>query len=54
VPDADSARRRLAGEGFEVSEVRTGRRPGTRVFTVRGPTHGVATLMLERTAPPEG
>lgn len=52
VPDADAARARLAGLDFDVSELRTGRRPGTRVFTVRGPTHGVATLMLEVT--PDG
>jgi catechol 2,3-dioxygenase-like lactoylglutathione lyase family enzyme len=32
VPDADGARERLAGDGFDVSEVRRGRKPGTRVF----------------------
>jgi len=47
VPDADAARERLARDGFDVSDVRTGRKPGTRVATVRGPTHGVATLLLE-------
>ena len=47
VPDADAARARLAAEGFDVSEVRRGRKPGTRVFTVRAETHGVATLCLE-------
>ena len=47
VRDADAARARLAGLGFDVSEVRTGRRPGTRVFTVRDAPFGVATLMLE-------
>jgi catechol 2,3-dioxygenase-like lactoylglutathione lyase family enzyme len=47
VPDADAARERLAGEGFDVSQVRRGRKPGTRVFTVRSETHGVATLCLE-------
>ena len=51
VPDADAARERLAGEGFDVTEVRRGRRPGTRVFTVRAETHGVATLCLEENAP---
>jgi catechol 2,3-dioxygenase-like lactoylglutathione lyase family enzyme len=51
VPDADAARERLAVEGFEVSEVRRGRKPGTRVFTVRAETHGVPTLCLE--APPK-
>jgi catechol 2,3-dioxygenase-like lactoylglutathione lyase family enzyme len=47
VPDADAARERLVGEGFDVSGVRRGRKPGTRVFTVRAETHGVATLCLE-------
>lgn len=47
VRDADAARARLAEWDFDVSEVRAGRKPGTRVFTVRGPTHGVATLCLE-------
>jgi catechol 2,3-dioxygenase-like lactoylglutathione lyase family enzyme len=46
VPDVDAARARLADGGFDVSEVRVGRRPGTRVCTVRGPTHGVATLLI--------
>jgi catechol 2,3-dioxygenase-like lactoylglutathione lyase family enzyme len=47
VRDADAAHARLAAEGFDVSEVRKGRKPGTRVLTVRGSTHGVATLLLE-------
>jgi catechol 2,3-dioxygenase-like lactoylglutathione lyase family enzyme len=53
VGDADAARARLAEAGFDVSEVRTGRRPGTRVLTVRGDPCGVATLMLEPTPRPE-
>jgi catechol 2,3-dioxygenase-like lactoylglutathione lyase family enzyme len=47
VGDADAARARLAAAGFDVSEVRPGRRPGTRVLTVRDGTHGVPTLILE-------
>lgn len=47
VGDADAAHARLVDEGFEVSEVRAGHKPGTRVFTVKGPTEGVATLFLE-------
>jgi len=47
VANADAARARLAAAGFEVSDVRVGRRPGTRVFTVHGDPCGVATLMLE-------
>jgi catechol 2,3-dioxygenase-like lactoylglutathione lyase family enzyme len=46
VPDVDGARERVAVAGFDVSEVRTGMKPGTRVCTVRGGTHGVATLLL--------
>jgi hypothetical protein len=46
VPDIDAAHARLVAAGFDVSEIRTGRRPGTRVATVRGETHGVATLVL--------
>jgi catechol 2,3-dioxygenase-like lactoylglutathione lyase family enzyme len=41
VRDADAARARLLAAGFDVSEVRAGRRPGTRVLTVRDGTHGV-------------
>jgi catechol 2,3-dioxygenase-like lactoylglutathione lyase family enzyme len=47
VRDADAARARLLAAGFDVSEVRAGRRPGTRVLTVRDGTHGVPTLLLE-------
>jgi catechol 2,3-dioxygenase-like lactoylglutathione lyase family enzyme len=50
VADVGAARVRLAADGFDVSEARTGRRPGTRVCTVRGPSHGVATLLLEPAA----
>jgi len=46
VPDLDAAHARLVAAGFDVSEIRTGRRPGTRVATVRAETHGVATLVI--------
>jgi catechol 2,3-dioxygenase-like lactoylglutathione lyase family enzyme len=49
VHDIDAAVARLAREGFDVSEVRTGRRPGTRVATVHGDPCGVATLLIEPT-----
>jgi catechol 2,3-dioxygenase-like lactoylglutathione lyase family enzyme len=49
VADADAARERLAGAGLDVSEVRAGVKPGTRVFTVRDRTCGVPTLMIEPT-----
>lgn len=47
VADADAARERLAGAGVDVSKVRAGMKPGTRVFTVRDNTCGVPTLMIE-------
>lgn len=46
VPDIDRARRRLVASGFNVSDVRQGRRPGTNVFTVRDAPLGVATLFI--------
>ncbi len=51
VRDADAARARLGASGFDVSEVRPGRRPGTRVLSVRHGTHGVPTLLLEPARP---
>lgn len=47
VANTDAANARLKAQGFDVSEVRTGRKPGTRVFTVRNNTLGVPTLMVE-------
>jgi catechol 2,3-dioxygenase-like lactoylglutathione lyase family enzyme len=52
VADADAARARLASAGIEVSDVRTGRQPGTRVLTVRDGTCGIPTLLVERTPKP--
>jgi catechol 2,3-dioxygenase-like lactoylglutathione lyase family enzyme len=49
IDDIDAARTRLMAEGIEVSEVRSGRKPGTRVMSVRSGTCGVQTLFLERT-----
>ncbi len=47
VENADAARARLAEGGLNVSEVRAGLKPGTRVFTVRDGTCGAPTLMIE-------
>jgi catechol 2,3-dioxygenase-like lactoylglutathione lyase family enzyme len=44
--DVAAARARVAAAGFDVSEVRPGQKPGTRVCTVRGATNGVGTLLL--------
>src|SRR6202011_1611347 len=50
VADIDATRARLASAGVDVSDVRTGRKPGTRVLTVRNGTCGIPTLLGERTA----
>jgi catechol 2,3-dioxygenase-like lactoylglutathione lyase family enzyme len=46
VADVGGARERLAADGFDVSPVRAGRKPGTSVCTVRSDTCGVATLLI--------
>lgn len=46
VVDPDAVHARLSAAGFDVSDVRTGRKPGTKVFTVRDAPAGVPTLML--------
>jgi catechol 2,3-dioxygenase-like lactoylglutathione lyase family enzyme len=48
VGDIDATRARLAQAGLDVSEVRTGRKPGTRVASLRSGTCGIQTLLLER------
>jgi len=45
--DIDRLRARLVQSGLDVSEVRVGRKPGTRVATVHGELCGVATLLIE-------
>jgi catechol 2,3-dioxygenase-like lactoylglutathione lyase family enzyme len=52
VADMDAARERLVADGVDVSEIRDGRKPGTRVMTVRSHTCKIPTLLLERTAKP--
>ncbi len=46
VADADAAQARLAAAGFDVSPVRVGRKPGTRVCTVRSGAPGAPTLIV--------
>jgi len=53
VADADATRARLLAGGIDVSEIRAGRRPGTRVMTVKSGTCGVPTLLIEKSAKPE-
>lgn len=47
VADADAARARLAAGGRNVSDVKTGAKPGTRVFTLRDGTCNVPTLFVQ-------
>ena len=44
--DIDAANARLIQAGFNVSEVRIGRKPGTQVFTVRDAPANVPTLVI--------
>ncbi len=46
VADPVAAQARIAAAGFNVSEVRAGRKPGTHVFTVRDAPAGVPTILM--------
>jgi catechol 2,3-dioxygenase-like lactoylglutathione lyase family enzyme len=52
VADIDATHARLVQAGVDVSEVRAGRKPGTRVMTVRNGTCGVPTLLMQPSAGP--
>lgn len=52
VADIDATRARLIAAGIEVSEIRNGRKPGTRIMTVRSGTCGIQTVLLERSPKP--
>jgi catechol 2,3-dioxygenase-like lactoylglutathione lyase family enzyme len=47
VQDIDAIHSRLEADRFDVSGIRDGNKPGTRVCTVRDPVHGVPTLLIE-------
>jgi catechol 2,3-dioxygenase-like lactoylglutathione lyase family enzyme len=49
VTEPEAARARMADAGFNVSEVRQGRKPGTSTFTVRDAPAGVPTIMIQQT-----
>ena len=49
VQNIEAAHARLKANAFDISEIRPGRKPGTRVFTVRNNTLGVPTLIVART-----
>ncbi|MDO8980891.1 MAG: VOC family protein [Afipia sp.] len=48
VADIEATRARLLGAGLDVSDPREGRKPGTRVFTVRTGTFGVPTIVIQQ------
>ena len=48
VVDVAATRERLHKAGLDVSELRDGRKPGTKVFTVRTGTFGVPTIVIEQ------
>ena len=52
VADIDATRARLIASGLDVTEVRNGRKPGTRIMTVRSGTCGIQTVLLERSPKP--
>jgi catechol 2,3-dioxygenase-like lactoylglutathione lyase family enzyme len=52
VGDIDATRARLMAAGVDVSEIRNGRKPGTRVMTVRNGTCGIQTILLEQSPKP--
>ena len=54
VDDIDATRARLLSAGVDVSDVRSGRKPGTRVLTVRSSACGIPTLLVERSSRPAG
>lgn len=46
VKDIEAAHNRVAAGGFDVSEIRNGRKPGSRIFTIRNGTLNVPTLFI--------
>lgn len=48
VTDASAARARVAAAGFDVSEVRQGRKPGTEVFTLRSGVPAAPALLISQ------
>lgn len=47
VADIEATHARLRAAGLDVTDIRAGRRPGTRVFTVNTGTLGVNTLIIQ-------
>ena len=51
VDSIEQARARMIAAGVDVSEIRDGRRPGTRVASVRSSVLGIPTMILQTTVP---
>lgn len=51
--DPQAAHAAIAAAGFDVSELRQGRKPGTHVFTVRDAPAGVPTILLSAEPAPQ-
>ena len=51
---ADPVQARLVSLGLNVSEVRNGRKPGTRIFTLRAGVVSAPTVVLQQNADPTG
>ncbi|MDJ0920265.1 MAG: VOC family protein [Henriciella sp.] len=49
VDDLRAAHDRLTQAGLDISEIRTGRKPGSEVFTLRNGTLGIPTLFIHHT-----
>ena len=47
VPDIDQAHRRMAEAGLDLTSIRDGHKPGTRVCSVRGNPIGIPTLVIQ-------
>lgn len=48
VDDIDAAHARIASAGFDISDVKTGRKPGTRVFTIRSGIASAPDLVISQ------
>lgn len=46
--DIDAAHARIASAGFDVSDVKTGRKPGTRVFTIRSGVASAPSIVISQ------
>ena len=50
VPDIDQAHRRMVEAGLDLTAIRDGHKPGTRVCSVRGDPLGIPTLVIQPVA----